>query len=154
MHDNNSVIAFNRRRYNCENISLRTFSSGSNFNDFDSLSQRNQYLFLPWIILGIMLCIGLLVDVIYTAVVFFLDDHTVTGVLWLVIGIICVGELSRHFVAQIKSKKLNFKSNNLSIRFSRLLLHVGSRLVSFLATERTKRSRTLQPNAVQTISSN
>lgn len=39
-----------------------------------------------------MLCIGLLVDVIYTAVVFFLDDHTTTGILWLVIGLICVGE--------------------------------------------------------------
>ncbi|CRK99064.1 CLUMA_CG012142, isoform A [Clunio marinus] len=51
---------------------------------------RNQYLFLPWIILGIMLCIGLLVDVIYTAVVFFIDDHTTAGILWLVIGLICV----------------------------------------------------------------
>jgi len=55
--------------------------------------QKNQYLFLPWIILGIMLCIGLLVDVIYTAVVFFMDGHNKTGLIWLIAGIICVGEL-------------------------------------------------------------
>lgn len=54
--------------------------------------QRNQYLFLPWIILGIMLCIGLLVDVIYTSVVFFIDGWTTSGTLWLVVGLLAVGE--------------------------------------------------------------
>ncbi|CAO1401135.1 unnamed protein product [Diamesa hyperborea] len=52
--------------------------------------KRNHYLFLPWIILGIMLCIGLLIDVIYTAVVFFWDNHFTTGIIWLIVGLICV----------------------------------------------------------------
>lgn len=39
-----------------------------------------------------MLCIGLLVDVIYTAVVFFLDSNFNAGILWLVFGLLCVGE--------------------------------------------------------------
>lgn len=39
-----------------------------------------------------MLCIGLLVDVIYTAVVNFLENDTTSGILWLVIGLITVGK--------------------------------------------------------------
>ena len=54
--------------------------------------QKNQYLFLPWIILGIMLCIGLLVDVIYTAVVAFLDNKVEAGIYWLVFGLLAVGK--------------------------------------------------------------
>lgn len=41
-----------------------------------------------------MLCIGLLVDVIYMSVVAFLADQTTAGILWLVIGLIFVGELN------------------------------------------------------------
>lgn len=46
---------------------------------------------LPWVILGIMLAVGLLVSVIYTAIVFFIDGHTEMGVFWIVFGLISVG---------------------------------------------------------------
>lgn len=59
--------------------------------------QKNQYLFLPWIILGIMLCIGLLVDVIYTAVVSFLDDKIENGIFWLVFGLLAVGKFNKWY---------------------------------------------------------
>uniref|UniRef100_A0A1B0A662 Uncharacterized protein n=1 Tax=Glossina pallidipes TaxID=7398 RepID=A0A1B0A662_GLOPL len=47
------------------------------------VSTRNHYLMMPWVVLGIMIAIGLLVSVIYTAVVFFIDGFVLTGVLWL-----------------------------------------------------------------------
>ena len=49
-------------------------------------------MMLPWIVLGITLAVGLLISVIYTAVVFFIDSLVLAGVLWLVFGIIAVGE--------------------------------------------------------------
>ncbi|KAL5279733.1 hypothetical protein ACFFRR_003998 [Megaselia abdita] len=52
--------------------------------------KRNHYLMLPWVVLGIMICIGLLISVIYTAVVFFIDGFVLAGVLWLVIGVLAV----------------------------------------------------------------
>lgn len=47
---------------------------------------------MPWVVLGIMIAIGLLVSVIYTAVVFFIDDYVLSGVLWLVFGLIACGK--------------------------------------------------------------
>ena len=47
---------------------------------------------MPWVVLGIMIAIGLLVSVIYTAVVFFIDGFVLTGVLWLIFGLIACGE--------------------------------------------------------------
>lgn len=52
--------------------------------------KRNHFMMLPWVVLGLMLVIGLLISVIYTAVVFFIDAHTLTGVLWLVFGLLSV----------------------------------------------------------------
>jgi len=37
---------------------------------------------VPWVVLGIMIAIGLLISVIYTGVVFFIDGYVLTGVLW------------------------------------------------------------------------
>lgn len=51
--------------------------------------KRNHYLMVPWVVLGIMMAIGLLISVIYTAVVFFIDKFVLTGVLWLIFGLIC-----------------------------------------------------------------
>ncbi|XP_055608305.1 uncharacterized protein LOC129755714 [Uranotaenia lowii] len=69
--------------------------------------KKNHYLMMPWVILGIMLAVGLLISVIYTAVVFFIDGFVVTGVLWIVIGLISVVVYSymwavvySHFVIQ------------------------------------------------------
>lgn len=47
---------------------------------------------MPWVVLGIMIAIGLLVSVIYTAVVFFIDEFVLTGVLWLIFGLIACGK--------------------------------------------------------------
>lgn len=49
-------------------------------------------MMLPWVVLGITLAIGLLVSVIYTAVVFFIDSFVLAGVLWLIFGLLSVGE--------------------------------------------------------------
>lgn len=79
---------------------------------------RNQYLFLPWIILGIMLCIGLLVDVIYTAIVFFLDSKFNAGILWLIIGLLCV-VIYFYMWAVVLSHFLQLKEQNDRGRYSR-----------------------------------
>lgn len=51
-------------------------------------------MMLPWVVLGITLAIGLLVSVIYTAVVFFIESFVLAGVLWLIFGLLSVGKYS------------------------------------------------------------
>lgn len=65
-----------------------------------------------------MLCIGLLVDVIYTAVVFFIDDFVTTAVLWLVIGTICVGELNQDRYRNYCAMKVVDQSCQLDIAYN------------------------------------
>ncbi|XP_058466345.1 uncharacterized protein LOC131439400 [Malaya genurostris] len=52
--------------------------------------RKNHYLMMPWVILGIMLAIGLLISVIYTAVVFYIDGFVLGGTLWIIIGLVSV----------------------------------------------------------------
>ncbi|XP_055534156.1 uncharacterized protein LOC129723767 isoform X2 [Wyeomyia smithii] len=52
--------------------------------------KKNHYLMMPWVILGIMLAIGLLISVIYTAVVYFIEGLVLGGTLWIVIGLVSV----------------------------------------------------------------
>ncbi|XP_063700743.1 uncharacterized protein LOC134831038 [Culicoides brevitarsis] len=52
--------------------------------------KRNHYLMLPWVILGIMLAIGLLISVLYTAIVLLIDGFISAGVLWIIVGLIVV----------------------------------------------------------------
>lgn len=47
---------------------------------------------MPWVVLGITIAIGLLISVIYTAVVFFIDAFYLAGLLWLIFGLISVGK--------------------------------------------------------------
>lgn len=56
---------------------------------------------MPWVVLGIMIAIGLLVSVIYTAVVFFIDEFVLTGVLWLVFGLIACGKCRQYVLQSI-----------------------------------------------------
>ncbi|CAD6991335.1 unnamed protein product [Ceratitis capitata] len=56
--------------------------------------KRNHYLMMPWVVLGIMIAIGLLISVIYTAVKFFIDDYVLTGILWLVFGLLTTAILT------------------------------------------------------------
>lgn len=69
--------------------------------------KKNHYLMMPWVILGIMLAIGLLISVIYTAVVYFIDGFVLGGTLWIIIGLLSVVIYSymwtvvySHFVVQ------------------------------------------------------
>lgn len=80
-------------------ISIKDIASENGkyiYKTFLSIPQRNHYLMLPWVVLGIMICVGLLISVIYTAVVFFIDGFVMAGVLWLVIGIVAVGKTFSH----------------------------------------------------------
>lgn len=47
---------------------------------------------MPWVVLGITIAIGLLISVIYTAVVFFIDGYILAGFLWLAFGLLSVGK--------------------------------------------------------------
>nr|CAD7262499.1 unnamed protein product [Timema shepardi] len=51
-------------------------------------SFRNKFMMLPWVVLAFMLAIGILITIIWTAVVFFIDGFVLSGVLTLVIGFI------------------------------------------------------------------
>nr|XP_023025700.1 uncharacterized protein LOC111513706 [Leptinotarsa decemlineata] len=50
--------------------------------------RRNWYLMIPWIVLGGMLSIGLLVSVLMTSIHFYIDGDTLNGTLWMVLGLI------------------------------------------------------------------
>jgi hypothetical protein len=52
--------------------------------------KRNIYLMLPWVILGIMLAVGLLVSVLYTSINFYIDGDNTNGTIWIVVGLISV----------------------------------------------------------------
>lgn len=52
--------------------------------------KRNMYLMVPWVILGIMLAVGILISVVYTAVNFYIDGDSLNGTLWIVLGLLSV----------------------------------------------------------------
>ncbi|XP_053687609.1 uncharacterized protein LOC128737077 [Sabethes cyaneus] len=69
--------------------------------------KKNHFLMMPWVILGIMLAIGLLISVIYTAVVYFIEGFVLGGTLWIIIGLVSVvvytymwAVVYSHFVVQ------------------------------------------------------
>lgn len=79
------------------------------------------YLMIPWVILGIMLAVGLLVSVLYTSINFYVDGDTFNGTLWLVIGLISVGKSDFQLLYSTSCLKLLYSFN---LMFSRLHLHV------------------------------
>ncbi|GJQ72437.1 hypothetical protein Trydic_g3513 [Trypoxylus dichotomus] len=52
--------------------------------------KRHMYFMLPWVILGILLALGLLISVIYTAIVEFNEERNIEGTIWLIGGILAV----------------------------------------------------------------
>ncbi|XP_049546281.1 uncharacterized protein LOC125957546 [Anopheles darlingi] len=52
--------------------------------------KKNHIFMMPWVVLGLMLAIGLLISVIFNAVVYYIDGFVLGGTLWLVIGLIAV----------------------------------------------------------------
>ncbi|KAH8417157.1 hypothetical protein KR222_005187 [Zaprionus bogoriensis] len=56
--------------------------------------KRNHYLMVPWVVLGIMIAIGLFISIIYTSIVCFIDGFVLTGVVFLIGGLICSAVLT------------------------------------------------------------
>ncbi|XP_077271155.1 uncharacterized protein LOC143902282 isoform X1 [Temnothorax americanus] len=52
--------------------------------------RKNTFMMLPWVVLGIMLAVALLVSVLYTSIMFFINSEVLNGILWLVFGLIAV----------------------------------------------------------------
>ncbi|KAK9299365.1 hypothetical protein QLX08_007605 [Tetragonisca angustula] len=52
--------------------------------------KRNTFMMLPWVVLGLILVVGVLVSVLYTSIMFFVNHAVINGILWLVIGLIDV----------------------------------------------------------------
>ncbi|XP_076247095.1 uncharacterized protein LOC143187042 [Calliopsis andreniformis] len=50
--------------------------------------KKNTFMMLPWVILGLILAVGLLVSIVYTAIMFFINHDVISGVVWLVTGFI------------------------------------------------------------------
>nr|XP_033340347.1 uncharacterized protein LOC117228616 [Megalopta genalis]XP_033340348.1 uncharacterized protein LOC117228616 [Megalopta genalis] len=75
--------------------------------------KQNTFMMLPWVALGIILAVGLLISVIYTAIMFFVNHVTETGILWLVIGSAASATFSYlwlvvySYFQQLKYNKLN-----------------------------------------------
>jgi len=54
--------------------------------------QQNKYLLLPWVVLGLMLVIGLVISIIYTAIRFYIWGDNYTATMYLVLGLIGNGK--------------------------------------------------------------
>lgn len=70
---------------------------------------------MPWVVLGITIAIGLLISVIYTAVVFFIDGFILAGFLWLIFGLLSVGKeiyssLFKNWAFKVRIQILNSKT--------------------------------------------
>ncbi|KAK1118678.1 hypothetical protein K0M31_014982 [Melipona bicolor] len=52
--------------------------------------KRNTFMMLPWVVLGLILVVSLLVSILYTSIMFFVNHAAINGILWLVIGIVAV----------------------------------------------------------------
>lgn len=82
--------------------------------------QRNFYLMMPWVVLGGMLIIGLLVSVIVTAVNFYTDgseNGTFNGTLWLVLGLIAFGNKYKVVVVVVRSNRYNITQSGSQIAY-------------------------------------
>ncbi|XP_059477037.1 uncharacterized protein LOC132197644 [Neocloeon triangulifer] len=49
---------------------------------------QNKYLLLPWVVLGIMLVVGMVISIIYTAIRFYIWGDPTTGTLYLIVGLL------------------------------------------------------------------
>lgn len=54
--------------------------------------QQNKYLLLPWVVLGLMLVIGLVISIVYTAIRFYIWGDNYTATMYLVLGLIGNGK--------------------------------------------------------------
>jgi hypothetical protein len=52
--------------------------------------KRNHYLMLPWVVIGIILAVGLLISVLYTGIVLLIRSQVLAGVIWIIVGLFVV----------------------------------------------------------------
>ncbi|XP_003695169.1 uncharacterized protein LOC100864793 [Apis florea] len=52
--------------------------------------KKKTFLMLPWVVLGLILAVGLLVSVLYTSIMFFVYHDVIIGILWLIIGLLTI----------------------------------------------------------------
>ncbi|CAH1108277.1 unnamed protein product [Psylliodes chrysocephalus] len=52
------------------------------------VAKRNWYLMIPWVVLGGMLAVGLLVSILINSIKFYIDGDNLNGTLWLVLGLL------------------------------------------------------------------
>lgn len=72
---------------------ILTFLNHTLFKLFFFFSQRNWYLMIPWVVLGGMLAVGLLVSILINSIKFYIDGDNLNGTLWLVLGLLSLGKL-------------------------------------------------------------
>lgn len=49
---------------------------------------------LPWVVIGIILAVGLLISVLYTGIVLLIRSQVLAGVIWIIVGLFVVGKLN------------------------------------------------------------
>lgn len=99
-------------------------------------------MMLPWVALGIILAVSLLISVIYTAVMFFIAGDVLNGVFWIVFGPLAVGTMKCRWNILSAS---NYTSLNKVFDFSNLHLYVVCRLQSLRASEAWKNDNESRP---------
>ncbi|KAG6442341.1 hypothetical protein O3G_MSEX002329 [Manduca sexta] len=59
-----------------------------------AVQKRRSWLMLPWVVLGIVLAIGLLISILHTSITYYLDkeDHVVLATIVLIGGLIYLGK--------------------------------------------------------------
>lgn len=73
---------------------------------------------LPWVVLGAMLVVGLLLSVIYTGVVFIIDGLLITSLVWFIIGLIVCGNYLFFFLFSSEFKRYHSIQKNRIVFFS------------------------------------
>jgi hypothetical protein len=77
------------------------------------LLQSNKFMMLPWIMLAIMIAIGGLISIIWSAVILYnskLESSATTATLFLVFGLISIGKHEDKIQCQIQNKHEELKA--------------------------------------------
>lgn len=104
---------------------------------------------MPWVVLGITLAVGLLVTVVYTFVMYIIDGFMLNAVLWLIFGLIWVGE---YFDGSMRFNSLYNILHSKIIRYFYYILQSFTSTCGSLCTATLPKSEK-KHNAVDTTSS-
>lgn len=116
------------------------------------LPQRNHFLMLPWVVLGFMLIISLVISVIYTTVMFFIDGYILAGVIWLIGGIICCCEYQHPTIDILYIWISSSNTSFIHILYcSDIPVHVGRGVQPFHRNQGRTTTRQIQPSTISQI---